>query len=322
MRTLVILSCAVLGTALTTQLGAAPVAPLASHTLAATNAAGAWAELNAAIHPPPDPPEWTNKAPTPEEKEAYYLPYVLAVTDQAKDFYTRYPTNEHAFEARQQEMELTTIAIQYGATNMQARMEVIEDGLAKDYPDRPDVLQFLLQSADESDPPRARELYQKIIASIAPDPFKNAATNGLKKLDAVGKPVDLDFTAVDGRKVDLAAMKGKVVLLDFWATWCPPCVREVPNVKAAYDELHPQGLEIVGISLDKEKDKLTKFVAEHNMAWPQYFDGLYWQNKYAQQFGIGAVPSMWLIDKKGNLRYLNGREDLNGKIKKLLAEKS
>ncbi len=113
------------------------------------------------------------------------------------------------------------------------------------------------------------------------------------------KPLDLKFKAVDGREVDLTQMRGKVVLVDFWATWCPLCVAELPDELAAYQKFHEKGFEIVGISLDQDLTKLEAFTKEKQMNWPQYFDGKFWENDLASRFGVRALPAMWLVDKKG-----------------------
>jgi thiol-disulfide isomerase/thioredoxin len=136
------------------------------------------------------------------------------------------------------------------------------------------------------------------------------------------KPLDLKFTAVDGTQVDVSKMRGKVVLVDFWATWCGPCVAEIPNVVAAYKKLHAKGFEIVGISFDRDgdKEKLVSFTKEKNMTWPQYFDGKFWQNEFGQKYGINSIPTMWLVNKKGMVVDTNGRENLAEKVEKLLAE--
>lgn len=138
--------------------------------------------------------------------------------------------------------------------------------------------------------------------------------------DLKTKPLDLKFTAVDGREVDLAKLQGKVVLIDFWATWCGPCVAELPNVLKAYKELHPKGFEIVGISLDSDKAKLESFVKEQDMDWPQFFDGQGWKNEISSKYGINSIPAMWLVNKKGMVVSTNARGGLEEKVQKLLAE--
>ena len=136
----------------------------------------------------------------------------------------------------------------------------------------------------------------------------------------VGEPVELKFHPVKGKNVDLADLKGKVVLIDFWATWCGPCVKELPNVVAAYDKLHEKGFEIVGISLDSDKDALTKFIKDHEMPWPQYFDGKGWKNEVSTRFGIDSIPAMWLVGKDGKLVSTDVRGQLEALVEKELAK--
>jgi len=134
------------------------------------------------------------------------------------------------------------------------------------------------------------------------------------------KPLDLKFTAVDGREVDLAKLRGKVVLIDFWATWCGPCVDELPNVLSAYKKLHPKGFEIVGISLDSDQEKLKAFVKDKGMEWPQFFDGKGWQNEVASRYGIHSIPAMWLVNKEGMVASTSARAGLEEAVAKLLEE--
>jgi thiol-disulfide isomerase/thioredoxin len=162
--------------------------------------------------------------------------------------------------------------------------------------------------------------YDALVQKLAADPEPKVAALVAKILELKSKPIDLKFTAVDGTAVDLAQMHGKVVLIDFWATWCPPCREEVPNVVAAYQKYHDKGFEVVGISLDKDKDKLLAFTKENGMVWPQYFDGQFWDNAISKGYGINSIPAMWLVDKKGMLLTMDGRNDLAGQVERALAQ--
>ena len=194
--------------------------------------------------------------------------------------------------------------------------------IQKEFPTRGEVYAALIEIAQLSGGETSTRLIAEIIAAKnAPKEIQEMALGMKKKLDLIGKPVDIQFTATDGRKINLAEMKGKVILIDFWATWCGPCVAEIPNVVAAYEKLNPKGFEIVGISFDEDKDALASFVKKKKMQWAQFFDGAGWKNKFGQNFGISSIPSMWLIDKKGNLRDLEGRTELISKVEKMLVEK-
>jgi len=106
---------------------------------------------------------------------------------------------------------------------------------------------------------------------------------------------------LDGKPLSVSSYKGKVILLDFWATWCPPCRAELPNVIKTYDTYHKDGFEIIGISLDRDRDreKLVSFLKEKKMTWPQFFDGKYWQNKLAVKYGVQSIPTTYLLDGQG-----------------------
>ena len=132
---------------------------------------------------------------------------------------------------------------------------------------------------------------------------------------------DFDEKDVDGKPFNLAAYKGKVVLVDFWATWCGPCVAELPNVMKAYEKHHPNGFEIIGISLDSDKSKLEKFTKEKKMPWQQYFDGKGWSNKLSSQYGVNSIPATYLLDGEGKIiaKNLRGAE-LEKAVAKALAK--
>ncbi|NBR87409.1 MAG: TlpA family protein disulfide reductase [Verrucomicrobia bacterium] len=143
-----------------------------------------------------------------------------------------------------------------------------------------------------------------------------------RKLVVGAKFPDFEEKDLAGKPLSIANYKGKVVLVDFWATWCGPCVGELPNVLKAYEKHHGKGFEIVGISLDSDRAKLDKFIADRKMTWAQYYDGKGWQNKLAGTYGVNSIPATYLLDGEGKIIAKNLRgEALEEAVAKALAKK-
>jgi thiol-disulfide isomerase/thioredoxin len=193
----------------------------------------------------------------------------------------------------------------------------------KEYPGAKNTGQIMKLRVDllqRMAPSKVEPLCKELAYSQNPE-VARIAQDILKQIEREQTSADLRFTAVDGKEVDLGKMRGKVVLLDFWATWCGPCRREIPNVLATYKKYHEKGFEVVGVSLDEDKQKMLADIEKLGMIWPQHFDGKGFENEIARKYGINAIPAMWLIDKKGKVRETKARgEELPQLVEKLLAE--
>jgi len=125
-------------------------------------------------------------------------------------------------------------------------------------------------------------------------------TAGLK-VEKGGKAKPVTAEDSQGKKLTLDQYKGKLVLLDFWATWCPPCIEEIPTVKQLYKKYHKQGFEIIGFALDQDGETVTDFVEEHKMPWRQVLDGARYEGKFSDNYGVRFIPTMILLGPDGKV---------------------
>ena len=119
----------------------------------------------------------------------------------------------------------------------------------------------------------------------------------------VGAPApDFSIVTIDGKEISLSDFRGKVVLIDFWASWCVPCIVATPKLLKLYEEFHDRGLEIIGVSLDLALEHARTFIEHQGIPWPQYWDGKGYEGKLVQLFRVRAIPTLFLIDRKGIIR--------------------
>lgn len=137
-----------------------------------------------------------------------------------------------------------------------------------------------------------------------------------RRIGLMGKEMKIVGTTIDGDKFKWSDYRGKVVLVDFWATWCPPCVASIPHHKKLYDQYNERGFEIVAISQDDNKFALLKFLGEDESPWVNLFDE---DHPNAEYYGVMAYPTVMLVDKQGKVVSLNARgRVLDQKLAELL----
>jgi thiol-disulfide isomerase/thioredoxin len=183
----------------------------------------------------------------------------------------------------------------------------------------------LLPKADERNPHFTE--FGKLFAKSS-DPKlarygRDLSSTPLGKLaELVGQTLVVESPRVDGLPFDWASYRGRIVLVDFWATWCGPCREELPNIKACFEKYHERGFDVVGVSLDQDLDTLKAFLVEEQIPWVNLFDetSTGWDNPIAARYGIKAIPTALLVDRQGKVVSTTARgPELERLVERLLA---
>lgn len=191
---------------------------------------------------------------------------------------------------------------------------------AANFPDAIYLDGIALASMSEDEAAKAQfEKYMK--ASRPDDPQRQRSARYIARPELVRAKMAPPFsvTTVDGRKISMDDLQGKVVLLDFWATWCGPCREALPHIQQVAKKFKDEPLVILSVSLDSNEPAWKEFIEKHEMSWPQYRDGGF-TGPISKMFGVTAIPHTFTVDADGVLQEEHiGDASIEGKIKKLIA---
>ncbi|MFI4916231.1 MAG: redoxin domain-containing protein [Phycisphaerales bacterium JB060] len=180
---------------------------------------------------------------------------------------------------------------------------------------------------------RETEALKRTYRSIAEEyPDTREGTQAAAKvyqLDQIGEPFELSFEeATTGEPIDMSALRGRVVVVGFWATWCGPCIAEMPHMKKLYAAYKDKGVEFIGVSLDEPRNeedpskdglvKLRNWVEANGVTWPQYYQGNGWNSEFSSGWKVRSIPAIFLVDQQGRLVTPNARGKLDEMIPELL----
>ncbi len=194
------------------------------------------------------------------------------------------------------------------------------------YPKAPDAAEAMLQMgiADEfsGEEKQALARYTAIVTDFPESPSAKKARGAARRLESVGKPLALSGTAIDGKPVAIESLRGRPVLVHYWATWCEPCKVDIAQIRELYAKYGPKKFAVVGIALDSNKAELAKFLAAKPIPWPQLHEAGGLDGRLAEELGVLTLPTMILIDADGKVVDRNlVITDLEKKLDSLLGAK-
>jgi len=169
-------------------------------------------------------------------------------------------------------------------------------------------------------PSRKRDLLEEALRITPEATLKNRINDDLHRMDFVGKPLDLKLADMDGKRFDLASYRGRVLVLIFWAAESPQCLLWMREFRAAWEKMPKDKVRVVTVSLDTNSKELTTRLKALQADWPTHYDGRGWDGSVPRALGINALPTIWILDKKGVLRTLNARGSYDTLITRLLSE--
>ena len=223
----------------------------------------------------------------------------------------------------QGEIEKVRLAAHSFEKGSPAHLDALEQGLRElrlQHPIEPAIYVELLALADERPGESGLKLAREILEWQSPERVKEKARGVVRKRELLGAIYPIRLAGIDGRMLETQRLRGKVVLIDFWATWCAPCREGLPKLKALLASRQSKGLEILGVNFDESPKSLRRFLARESVDWPQHCAVGGMDGAVAREFGLTRLPTLWLIDREGRLRDLDARVDLEGKIDRLLSE--
>jgi thiol-disulfide isomerase/thioredoxin len=239
----------------------------------------------------------------------------------AKQFVEKYPDHKKKPDALYVQAESLMQSRMMGSEEFGKVAEAFVAAAPKD--ERGARLLYQLAQMERDDAKQGK-LLRRVIDNYPDSDVGKMAKGSLRKVDDIGKPFELKFEdATTGKKISMADLKGKVVVIDFWATWCGPCVAEMPTMKKLYAEYKDKGVEFIGVSLDNSEaqggqKKLKEFVEKNQITWPQYYQGDGWGSEFSKGWGINSIPTVFIVDADGKLHSTKARGQLERLIPELL----